>query len=71
MTGPTRPPLVTVRSAAGHPVGLVTPGAPWLAELIRRHAAEMAAAEARQDAIRSGAIPPRPPATRWLISDRD
>jgi hypothetical protein len=71
MTGPTRPPLATVRSATGHPVGLATPGAPWLADIIRRHAAAVAAEAAHREAVRAGLAPPPPPTTRWLISDRD
>jgi len=68
--------LEPVTDDRGHRVGMVTPGQPWLADLIRRHAASVAADDAYNRAVRAGArppagaLPPAPPAGRWLISDR-
>ena len=63
--------LEPVRDATGRTVGLATPGAPWLADIIRRHAAAVAAEAAHREAVRAGLAPPPPPTTRWDISDRD
>ena len=62
--------LETVTGSQGQPVGLVSPGQPWLAEILRQYAADVAAQEARAQAVRAGLLPPAPPAERWLISDR-
>jgi hypothetical protein len=63
-------PLQTVTGPQGQPVGLVTPGADWLADIVRRYAADVAAQAARDRAIRAGLLPPAPRAERWDISDR-
>lgn len=44
---------------------------PLLAAVMLSAFARETAETARRDAIRSGALPPDPPAGRWLISDRD
>jgi hypothetical protein len=62
--------LEPVTDSTGRTVGLASPGAPWLADLIRKHAADVAAERARAAAIRAGALKPAPPSERWLISDR-
>jgi hypothetical protein len=62
--------LERVTNSQGQPIGWATPGQPLLAEILRRHAAQTAAQEARAQAIRAGLLPPGPPEGSWLISDR-
>jgi hypothetical protein len=71
-----RAPLAAVVAADGRTVGHVTATAdgspdPFLAAVMLSADARETAESARRDAIRSGAIPPDPPAGRWMISDRD
>lgn len=64
------PELEPVTNGQGRPIGWVTPGQPWLAEILRSHAADVTAQEAHRQARRAGILPPAPPAERWAISDR-
>jgi hypothetical protein len=63
--------LEPVYGPDGRRAGFVTPGQPWLADLVARFAAAEAAELARRQAVRAGLMPPEPPASRWLITDRD
>lgn len=62
--------LAPVTDSQGRPIGWATPGQPWLAEILRQHAADVAAQAARSEAIRAGTLQPAPRAERWDISDR-
>lgn len=62
--------LEPVTDTTGRTVGLVSPGAPWLAELIRKHAADVAAADQHRADVAAGRAKPAPPSQRWQISDR-
>jgi hypothetical protein len=62
--------LEPITDATGRTVGLVSPGDDWLADLIRKHAADVAADHQRRADIAAGRIKPAPPSQRWLISDR-
>lgn len=67
--------LATITAADGRPVAWVSPAAdgspdPVMAAAVARYLARETAEQARRDAIRSGAMPPEPPAARLLISDR-
>ena len=62
--------LEAVTDSQGRPLGWVTPGQPLLAELLRGHAAQLAAQEAHRQAIRAGLLPPPPASQIWHVSDR-
>lgn len=68
-------PLAAVVSPDGRLIGHVTAALdgspdPLLAAVMLSAFARETAETARRDLIRFGAIPPDPPAGRWLISDR-
>lgn len=62
--------LAPVTDSQGRTIGWATPGQPLLAQILRQHAADVAAQAAHSQAVRAGLLPPAPRAERWDISDR-